>query len=139
MHGHAAPEVHADRRNLVGPHPNSRKPVSSSALNVEVAQPVQDGAFHRAHRHLGPQSASPAVDDGVDHELPRAVVGRQAAAFGLKQLNAPVVQLLSAGEVVHRAPARRDCGFVLEQPHGFWLGSPDHGPSPLLLLRPHGS
>ena len=117
MHGDAAADAHADGRQLSLFGPEAGVCGVVGCADAERGEIGRDRACERAHKVGGADAEGAGIDDGVEHELARAVVGDLAAAVAHDQFDAARTELLlGEEEVCGRSTApHRDDGVVLER------------------------
>jgi hypothetical protein len=99
---------HADRAGLAIADPNSRPSIDASAFHAEIGHGVDDHLLEAAQPRMQVAASLGQEDDGIQHDLPRAVPRGLAAAFDGEDRH-----VHAGGVAGRRLAAQRDDILVL--------------------------
>ncbi len=100
VHGDPAGYPHTESTNLVGAEPDTGGFFVAVGGDIEVGEGFDDPLLQPPHVAVQPQAERVEIENGIDDELPRPVVGDVAAAVGLVDLDAYFLECFHRSEQV---------------------------------------
>ncbi len=117
MHGHPLLHRDSDRCDFTPPSPYARVPLVTACTHPERGKRVYDDLLEPAHVLMHVPAICTKIDDCVEHELPRPVVGHIPAAAALVYYDPTPAELglVCANVLLPRRPAQSDARLVFDE------------------------